>query len=508
MESQPKLVTRPARRLQRSSSVLFNASRRVMTLEHHRIPYQVSDSLVSDEIEQVRLGSNGPAVSWPKAGSGCGRPVAATMAGANGSRVPIFARIASDPTAASLLARQGGSWFPTSDVLSMDGEHIASIWRADSGSFFLPFDPDEVRLYFLSERYQEVLQRSTARAWRPLAMRAYYRSRDMMPRDVQIWLRRHYARIQARTRFPHWPIEPGLHDFLESLLAIFQAIAGEPVPTIAAWPAGSSWALVLTHDVETSAGLGAIDPVLQVERSVGMRSSWNFVPRRYEVSPGRVQALIADGFEVGLHGLYHDGRDLESPSILRERLPAMHEAAARWNAVGFRSPATHRDWALMPLLGFDYDSSYPDTDPFEPQGGGCCTWLPFFNQGMVELPLTMTQDHTLFVILRQPGERAWVEKAEFLRSRGGMALLDTHPDYLADRDALAAYTRFLERFAEDDRAWKALPSEVSSWWRRRAQSRLERAGGAWRVRGAGMNEAQVEFITGEPQLLDAGLRVA
>ena len=122
----------------------------------------------------------------------------------------------------------------------------------------------------------------------------------------------------------------------------------------------------------------------------------------------------------------------------------------------------------MPLLGFDYDSSYPDTDPFEPQGGGCCTWLPFFNQGMVELPLTMTQDHTLFVILRQPDERAWVEKAEFLRSRGGMALLDTHPDYLVDRDVLAAYARFLESFAQDDRAWKALPSEVSGWWRRRA----------------------------------------
>ena len=508
MESGRKLVTRPARGRRTASSALFNASRRVMTLEHYRIPYQISDSLVSGEVEQVRLGSNGPAVSWPKAGSGCGRPMAATMAGPNGSRVPIFARIASDPAAASLLARQGGSWVPTSDVLSMDGEHIASIWRADNGCFFLPFDPDEVRLNFLSERYQEILQRSAARAWRPLAMRAYYRSRDMMPREVQIWLRRHYARIQARTRFPHWPIETGLHDFLESLLAIFQSIAGEPMPTIAAWPNGSSWALILTHDVETSAGLAAMNRVLKVERSVGMRSSWNFVPRRYEVSPRRVRALISEGFEVGVHGLYHDGRDLESPSVLRQRLPAMREAAAHWNAVGFRSPATHRDWELMPLLGFDYDSWYPDTDPFEPQGGGCCTWLPFFNQGMVELPLTMTQDHTLFVILRQPDERAWVEKAEFLRSRGGMALLDTHPDYLVDRDVLAAYARFLEPFAQDDRAWKALPSEVSGWWRRRAQSHLERAGKAWRVRGAGMNEAQVEFITCGAQFVDAGLGVA
>ena len=51
----------------------------------------------------------------------------------------------------------------------------------------------------------------------------------------------------------------------------------------------------------------------------------------------------------------------------------MRAYAERWEAVGFRSPATHRDWELMPLLGVDYDSSSPDTDPFEPKSGGCCT---------------------------------------------------------------------------------------------------------------------------------------
>ena len=68
-----------------------------------------------------------------------------------------------------------------------------------------------------------------------------------------------------------------------------------------------------------------------------------------------------------MHGLYHDGRDLESEKTLLERLPAIRSHAERWGAVGFRSPATHRDWRLMRLLGFEYDSSSPDTDPFEPQ---------------------------------------------------------------------------------------------------------------------------------------------
>jgi hypothetical protein len=315
-----------------------------------------------------------------------------------------------------------------------------------------------------------------------------------MPRSVQIWLRRRYAPIQARCTFPRWPVETGLHDFLEFLLRSVASVAGEPVPVIAPWPGEATWALVLTHDVETAAGLAAIEPVLELERSLGLRSSWNFVPRRdYEVSIELAHALEREGFEVGVHGLHHDGRDLESRETMEKRLPGMRRAAADWNASGFRSPATLRHWDLMPRLGFDYDSSYPDTDPFEPQGGGCCTWLPFFNQDMVELPLTMPQDHTLFTILRRRDEAAWIEKAEFLRSRGGMVLIDTHPDYLIDREAFDAYRRLLERFAGDPGMWNGLPRDVSGWWRRRADSRLERNGAGWELSGPAAEEARIEL---------------
>ena len=206
--------------------------------------------------------------------------------------------------------------------------------------------------------------------------------------------------------------------------------------------------------------------------------------------------LLADGFEVGVHGLLHDGRDLESLARVRERLPGMREAAERWGAVGFRSPATQRHWELMPLLGFSYDSSYPDSDPFEPQGGGCCTWLPYFNGEMVELPLTMQQDHTLFAILRQRDESAWLQKADFLRERGGMALIDTHPDYLLEETVGAAYARLLENYAQDGTAWKPLPRELSDWWRRRAASRIERLGDEWVVSGPAGEEAGIELVEG------------
>jgi hypothetical protein len=82
-----------------------------------------------------------------------------------------------------------------------------------------------------------------------------------------------------------------------------------------------------------------------------------------------VRELQEQGFEVGVHGLHHDGRDL-SASKFQDRLPAIRSYAERWQAKGFRSPGTLRSPALMARLGFDYDSSYTDTAPFEPQPGG------------------------------------------------------------------------------------------------------------------------------------------
>ena len=171
----------------------------------------------------------------------------------------------------------------------------------------------------------------------------------------------------------------------------------------------------------------------------------------------------------------------------------MQDFAKRWNAVGFRSPATQRVWEWMPLLGFDYDSSYPDTDPYEPQPGGCCSWLPFFNDGLVELPITLPQDYTLFTILRHESAQLWLEKTEFLRERGGMALLITHPDYMLERRPRNAYRELLDAYRDDPTVWRALPCEVSSWWRRRAASRLERAGGEWRIAGPAADAGRVVY---------------
>src|SRR5690606_34166147 len=50
--------------------------------------------------------------------------------------------------------------------------------------------------------------------------------------------------------------------------------------------------------------------------------------------------------------------------------------------------------------------------------------------GYVELPYTLPQDSTLFLLLRQKSIDIWIRKLEWIVRHGGMALLNVHPDYV------------------------------------------------------------------------------
>jgi peptidoglycan/xylan/chitin deacetylase (PgdA/CDA1 family) len=388
----------------------------------------------------------------------------------------------------------GNDWAPVAEV-RMGGAAVSSVWQSKDGSIFLPFDPDDAMLALQSEAYITAGGAAAREGAKGFARWAYYRARPFLPRALQLAMRRAFSRVQRRRSFPAWPVEAALHDLSDRLLSFAAAVAGEPLPFLAPWPRQYTWSLVLTHDVETAVGYARIDELCEEEAALGYRSAWNLVPERdYVVEDELIDRLVRDGWEVGVHGLHHDGRDLESERRLAERLPGMRCWAERWSATGFRAPATQRAWSLMPTLGFDYDSSYPDTDPFEPQGGGCCSWLPFFNGDLVELPITMPQDHTLFEILGESDATCWIAKMNVLRERGGMALIDTHPDYLGEDPARSAYLKLLRTFAADSSAWRALPRDVTVWWRRRANTTIQREGSGWCVVGPAEAEAAVDFV--------------
>jgi peptidoglycan/xylan/chitin deacetylase (PgdA/CDA1 family) len=477
---------------------VFETTGQFALFDYFRVPHErVDDEPVAPGLASLSARGQTASLYWPlidASAPGRRRPSSYFL-----GATPLFGRVAPDGEVHSWLRRIGGNWRPTEEVRNEQGVLVGAVWQRDDGSTVLPFDPNELIHNFWSERYLEYVRPAAVSHLAGLARRGYYRARPLLPRAVQMSMRRSFSRVQSKSRFPRWPIETALHDFYDFLFSTVTRVAERPVPFIGLWPRSWAWALVLTHDVEAQVGYEKLPELLRVEVEAGYRSSWNFVPQdRYVVADELVETLREQGFEVGVHGFNHDGRDLSSLATLKRRLPVIRDYAERWQAKGFRSPGTLRSAELMPLLGFDYDSSYTDTAPFEPQAGGCCTWLPYMIEDLVELPMTLTQDHTVFDLLGHRDETVWLEKARFLRDRGGMALLVTHPDYIDKPNLLESYERFLEAFASDSTAWKALPNEVSSWWRRRAESSLQEVDGEWRVVGAAEDEARVEFAS--PQL--------
>jgi hypothetical protein len=493
----------------RQEDTVFEASDAFGFFDYFRVPYtvrqprpQAGHGRLSDPVGRLSAAGHpaAPSLYWLRQGQvTSARPGLYRLHGCT-----LCCRVAHDQAMPGLLAGRGRRWRQTAPITNTAGQQVAAVWRDENGNVFLPFDPAEVMLGFWSEAYRETGRSALLGHCRTAALKGYYLARPAMPRALQLLLRRCFSR-QPKPSFPAWPVEESLHDFYGWLFGLIADLADGPVPHLGLWPDGKSWALVLTHDVEHEGGQRQHELLRSPERDRGLRSAWNFVGQRYRVDPALVRALQAEGCEIGVHGLRHDGRDLSSRRQLRRRLPAMRELASQWQAVGFRSPATQRRWKLMPELSFSYDSSYADTNPYEPQPGGCCTWLPFFIGGLVELPMTLEQDHTLFVILQHPDARVWLRKARMLRERGGMVLLVTHPDYAQDSRLTDGYLELLDAFCADRSAWHALPREVAAWWRDRAASQIRLADGRWTVTGPAAGRGTVQFAGG-PAHVAAGVQ--
>jgi hypothetical protein len=326
--------------------------------------------------------------------------------------------------------------------------------------------------HFQHERYLGNHRRS------PL-LPLYYACKPLIPRSAQLAMRRRYAPRQAARSFPAWPIEPILVQHQEEeLLGELQARAAERLPIVNFWPRRQRFAYVLTHDVEGPKGVENIARVRELERRYGCVSSWNFVAEDYPIPDECFEQLRAEGCEIGLHGITHDGKLFQSRARFEADLPKIHTYLERWGAVGFRSPATHRRAEWMHELGCLYDSSFPDTDPFEPQAGGCCSIFPFQFQELVELPITLMQDHTLMEILRLDSIDPWVSKSEWLIRHHGLVNLITHPDYLDTPRRLELYEQFLAFLTAQSDGWHAPPREVAEWWRVREGLRVQEDAGA------------------------------
>jgi hypothetical protein len=301
------------------------------------------------------------------------------------------------------------------------------------------------------------------------AKRIYNAIKPALPRALTVRLRRAYAAHCAASARLHWPIESRYVDFqfaiMRELLRITERAS---VPFIDFWPEGRAFAFVLTHDIETADGQAHVRAVADLETALGFRSAFNFVPERYRVDRGLMEDLRERGFEIGVHGLKHDGKLFRSYPEFRRRAARINRYLADYRATGFRGTLTHRHPEWMQILDMEYDSSFFDTDPFEPIGGGTMSIWPFQLGRFLELPYTLTQDYTVASVLRHTTPQLWLDKVEFIRDHRGLALLNTHPDYLRGSATWRLYSDFLRAMRERQDYHHALPKDVASWWRARA----------------------------------------
>jgi hypothetical protein len=267
--------------------------------------------------------------------------------------------------------------------------------------------------------------------------------------------------LRARTN--DWPIQ-------ESASGIPHAWPG--------WPDGKQFAFVLTHDVEGIRGLQRCQKLAELDKGLGFRSSFNFVPEgEYRLPLDLHQFLSHEGFEVGIHDLHHDGSLYRSLKSFKEQAQVINEYVKSWGAVGFRSGFMFHNLEWLKDLNILYDASTFDVDPFEPQPDGVGTIFPFWVQGdgshgYVELPYTLPQDSTLFLLLREKTIDLWMTKLDWIAANGGMALVNVHPDYVnfqgearPSEFSAELYESFLKYVNSryKDTCWFALPRDVAQY---------------------------------------------
>ena len=294
----------------------------------------------------------------------------------------------------------------------------------------------------------------------------YYQIKPAIPRQIQISLRRIVASRKRRAYADIWPIDPSAAKHPEGW---------------GGWPEKRKFALILQHDVDSLKGLKQCIRLMNLEKRLGFRSSFNFVPEDYPTPPTLMRDLVAAGFEVGVHGLKHDGKLFRHAKNFLEKVPRVDHYLRKWGAKGFTSPSMLRKAEWIGELDIEHSCSTFDTDPFEPQPEGVRTIFPFLvsnhsrSRTYVELPLTLPQDHGLFVILQEKDNRIWKQKLDWIAQNGGMAALNTHPDYMnfgqtplaREEYPVEHYIDFLEYIQKEyaDKYWHVLPREMGRFWR-------------------------------------------
>jgi glycosyltransferase involved in cell wall biosynthesis len=373
-------------------------------------------------------------------------------------------------------------------------EHVSG----DASSVYLPFDPCQVVDNLRCERYVSPLSQAKWLAPAGLVGRMYYGVRPILGVAVRRHLQRLYFRRAKKIPFPKWPVDRTVEEIFERLLIYSMTSQNTTqVPFIWFWPDGAPSCTMITHDVETSAGLAFCGALMDLNDSFGIKTSFHIIPEnRYQASPEFLEDIRSRGFEIDVHDLNHDGFLMSDRDEFLRRAERINSYGRQFGARGFRSAVMYRNVDWYDALDFSYDMSVPNMAHLDPQQGGCCTIFPYFIGKILELPLTTTQDYSLFHILNDYSINLWKEQIALILEKNGLISFIVHPDYNINQKARNVYSqllRYISAMRSEGQTWIALPGEIAAWWRLRSEMKLVSVAGAWRIEGQGSERARLAY---------------
>jgi len=369
--------------------------------------------------------------------------------------------------------------------------------EVNNGTTYLPFDPWQVADNLLRERYVD--------DWRSegfmLALaKLYYFIRPVLSAGMRSLLQKVYMKGWDKLPFPKWPVDCSVDNFLGQLLLLsLKSNRVERIPFIWFWPEGASSCAIVTHDVETELGRNFCPTLMDIDDRFGIKASFQIIPeQRYDVSPEFLASIRNRSFELAVHDLNHDGHLYRDRGEFLERAIKINSYGKQFEAQGFRAAVLYRKQLWYDALDFSYDMSVPNVAHLDPQRGGCCTVMPYFLGDILELPVTTTQDYTLFYILNDFSIDLWKKQIEIIMEKHGLISFIVHPDYVVRAPERAIYEGllgFLSRLREEKGVWATTPGEVNRWWRQRAEMRLVENGGSWQIEGHGKERARIAYAS-------------
>jgi hypothetical protein len=371
----------------------------------------------------------------------------------------------------------------------------------------LSFDLNAVVSNLRTERY--VMQRSngysagfSTRFVRDL----YYFVRPCMPLALRKRIQRVGLRGWSKLQFPRWPLDCSVDGILQkALLFSMKAQRINRMPFIWFWPEGALACACVTHDVETSTGRDFCSSLMELDREYQVKASFQIVPeKRYDVSDSFLDRIRQCGNEVNIQDLNHDGQLFRERKEFLRRAELIGQYVKRYRVSGFRSAIMYRNPEWLESLQIAYDMSIPNVAHLDAQRGGCCTVMPYFIGRILEIPLTTTQDYSLFHILGDYSIDVWKRQLDLILKWRGIATFIVHPDYVVEQRARETYRQLLEylsKIRREQGIWLALPGEVNRWWRDRSQMTLVNRGKNWAVEGPGKERARVAYAITEGEHL-------